>query len=350
MTINQADIATWESSYRLKFINSISGYKAVHLIGTKSKAGNSNLAIFNSVVHIGSNPPQLGFIMRPLTVKRDTYTNILETGFFTINHVHKSFLKKAHFTSAKLESDTSEFDLCNLKEEFSPNFAAPFVKESSIKMGLKLVEDITIKSNGTHLIIGEIEVIHIDEDYIEGDGQLDLQKAQDVCVTGLNQYSSVSKFVHYPYARLEEAPNFYKKERPDNVAFDEKTQSYNASLLPYGTGVGAPSIASTNGLATWKSNSIGSFNHMFSDKIERIKKEYQALVDEYSTNEKLFSAAMGFEPVIGTVYHLYARENSQEEFLSLIPPNTWSKKHLGSFKLTADKIWKKVNLNAAENE
>jgi hypothetical protein len=217
-------------------------------------------------------------------------------------------------------------------------------------LGLKLVEDITIKSNGTHLLIGEIEVIHIDEEYIEDDGQLDLQKAHDVCVTGLNQYSSVSKFADYPYARLEEAPNYYKKERPDNVAFDEKTQSYNASLLPYGTGVGAPSIASTNGLATWKSNSISGFNHMFSDKIERIKKEYQALVDEYNTNEKLFSAAMGFEPIIGTVYHLYARENSQEHFLSLIPPNTWNKKHLGSFKLTADKIWKKVDLNTAQND
>ena len=350
MIINQADIAAWESSYRVKLINSISGYKSVHLIGTKSRSGNSNLAIFNSVVHIGSNPPQLGFIMRPLTVKRDTYTNILETGFFTINHVHKSFLKQAHYTAAKLESDTSEFDLCNLKEEYSPSFSAPFVKESSIKLGLKLVDDITIKSNGTHLIIGEVELIHIDDDYIEADGQLDLQKANDVCVTGLNQYSSVSKFVNYPYARLEEAPNFYKKVRPDNVAFDEKSQSYNASLLPYGTSIGAPSIANNSGLATWKSNSISGFNHMFKDKIERIKNEYQALVDEYNTNETLYKAAMGFEPVIGTVYHLYARENTEEQFLSLIPPNTWNKKHLGSFKLTADKIWKKLDANEKEND
>jgi hypothetical protein len=190
----------------------------------------------------------------------------------------------------------------------------------------------------------------MNEDVVEPDGQLDLQKANDVCVTGLNQYSSVQKFVNYPHARVDEAPNFYKKERPDNVAFDAESQSYNASILPYGTSVGAPSIANNTGLATWKSSNISSFNHIFSDKIESIKKEYQTLVDEYNTNQMLYNAAMGFEPIIGTVYHLYAKENMDEQFLSLIPPGTWKKKHLGSFKLTADKIWKKADVNGKENE
>ena len=156
MIVKKAQINSWESKYRLKFINSLSGYKGVHLIGTKSKDGISNLGIFNSIVHISSDPARIGFIMRPLTVKRDTYNNIVDTDYYTINHVHKSFLEKAHFTSTKFTSDQSEFDFCNLTEESLEKFHAPFVAESTIKMGLKLIENIEIKESKCRLIIGEV--------------------------------------------------------------------------------------------------------------------------------------------------------------------------------------------------
>lgn len=341
MIISLADIAAWESAYRLSFINSISGYKGVHLIGTLSANQRTNLALFNSVVHIGANPPQLGFIMRPLTVERHTYQNILETGVFTINHVHKSFLEQAHYTSAKLPTDVSEFDACHLGEEFINEFTAPFVKESRIKMGLRLIEDIEIKSNGTHLLVGEIELIQIEDDVVGSDGTLDLEKSQNVCVTGLNQYSSVKKHKHYPYARAEEIPNFKAKERPDNVVFDKASQSYNSSLLPYGTNIGAPSIT-TNHVSAWKNSSINTFNHAFHNKIDTIKETYQNLINEYQTNEMLYNLELTFEPIIGETYHLYAKENEEDLFLSLIDPLSWNKKHIGSFKLNSEKIWQKV--------
>lgn len=349
MLIDQTDFSSWNRTYRLKFINSISGYKAVHLVGTQSKTEKTNLAIFNSVVHITSNPPQLGFIMRPLTVKRDTYTNILETGFFTFNHVHKSFLKQAHYTSANFKKEQSEFDACNLGEDYISNFPAPFVKESTVKVGLKLIEDVPIASNGSRLIIGEIQMIHIEDDYVEPDGQLDFEKAHDVVVTGLNQYSSVRKFVNHPYARVEELPDFYAKQRPDNVVFDDTSQTYNANVLPYGTNIGAPSINPV-GVSTWKNSSIASFNHLFNEKIDTIKKEYQNLIDEYQINDLLYRSSMGFEPIVGKVYHLYAKENRDEHFLSLIPPGSWKKEYLGSFKLDGNKVWQKLTLNETENE
>ena len=93
MIVKKDQISSWESKYRLKFINSLSGYKGLHLIGTKSKDGSSNLAIFNSIIHISSAPARIGFIVRPLKVPRDTYNNIVDTDYYTINHVHKSFLE-----------------------------------------------------------------------------------------------------------------------------------------------------------------------------------------------------------------------------------------------------------------
>ena len=259
MIVKKEEIYAWSHEYRLKFINSLSGYKGVHLIGSIGKNGITNLAIFNSIVHISSEPARIGFIMRPLSDSRDTYNNIADTGYFTINHVHKSFVEQAHFTSLKLENTESEFDLCNLKEQFTSNFHAPFVAESNVKFGLKLIEDIEIKESGCRLIIGEVLLVDTKEEFLDKDGQLDLEKSYNVCVTGLNQYSSVNKMINIPYARRENLPDFCQKKRPDNVVFDKKSQTYNAHLLPYGSNLGSPSIKA-NHLSAWKTRGINSFH------------------------------------------------------------------------------------------
>ena len=342
MKTDLTEIMNWDERFRLKFINSISGYKGVHLIGTKNKSDQTNLAIFNSIVHIGSSPPLIGFILRPLTVDRNTYTNIIETGYYTINHVHRPFFKQAHYTSAKFPEAISEFDECNLTPEYSDSFFAPFVGESKIKLALKFKEDIEIEANGTRLIIGEIQKVIIEDDYVEEDGQIDLEKAKDICVTGLNQYSTVVKFKNLPYARLAEVPKFNKKQRPDNIVFDEDTQSYNANLLPYGTNVGAPSIEAS-GVSTWVNTSVIGFNHSFKNKIDLIKEEYQTLINEYEINNLLYKTTMNFEPIVGEEYHLYFSEKRGENFLSLIPPTSWKMEHIGSYILNNDKTWKKIN-------
>ena len=50
---------------RLNIVNSITGIKPGNLIGTISNDNFPNLAIFSSIVHLGSNPALLGFILRP---------------------------------------------------------------------------------------------------------------------------------------------------------------------------------------------------------------------------------------------------------------------------------------------
>lgn len=115
-----------DKRFRANLINSISGYKPANLIGTISNSGASNLAIFNSVVHLGANPPLLGFIMRPVEdVERHTYANIVRTGVYTINHVHENFIKNAHWTSAKFELDKSEFEKMRLDRRIHRKLRRP---------------------------------------------------------------------------------------------------------------------------------------------------------------------------------------------------------------------------------
>ena len=191
---------------RLNLINSVTGFKPANLIGTISKQNQENLAIFSSLVHLGSKPPLLGLITRPNSVPRHTYTNIIESKFYTINHVSDNIIERAHMTSAKFNRDESEFEKCDLEKEYIDDFHAPYVKESECKIGMKFVEEVNIKSNDTILIVGEIINIMIKQDSIEEDGSLDFEKLNSVCISGLDTYYKAKKMVKYPYARKKNIP------------------------------------------------------------------------------------------------------------------------------------------------
>lgn len=209
MQYTKKQIEEMDRITRLKIVNAVSGIKPANLIGTISNDKKTNLAIFGSVIHLGSSPALLGFIMRPTgDVPRHTYENIIQNGHYTINHIHRSFAKKAHYTSAKLDRESSEFEVCKLTEEYIPNFKAPFVKESTFKIGMQFKQEINIPLNGTTLIIGEIEHLILPHEIIKEDQDIDLSITNTVGISGLNTYYGLEKIAHFPYVRTNELPDF----------------------------------------------------------------------------------------------------------------------------------------------
>ncbi|WP_108870287.1 flavin reductase family protein [Aquimarina aquimarini] len=201
MHFTRAHIDSLEHLYKINFVNSLSGYKSANLIATKSKEAISNVAVFSSVVHYGSNPPILGFVLRPTTVKRNTYDNIKQTLFYTINHITSSITEDAHHTSAKYASEISEFDKTELSEEYKNGFYAPFVKQSSVQIAMKFLEEYHIKSNGTILVLGEILDVYIDDHLVKEDGFVNLTDAKTMAINGLDTYVLPTEKKRLPYQR-----------------------------------------------------------------------------------------------------------------------------------------------------
>jgi flavin reductase (DIM6/NTAB) family NADH-FMN oxidoreductase RutF len=200
-TLSNAQIMDMEQRKRAQLINSISGFRSVALIGTIHTEGQTNLAIFNSIVHIGSNPPLLGFIMRPDSVERHTLSNIMETGCYTINHINSSMYEKAHQTSARYPKNVSEFDAAQLTPQFKDGFMAPFVKESHIQIGMEFKERIEISINQTSMIIGEIKFVHYPANCLLEDGFLDIEKAGSITSTGQDSYHTTQLLQRLQYAK-----------------------------------------------------------------------------------------------------------------------------------------------------
>jgi len=199
--ITSSTLQSWERFYRANFINSLTGFKSASLIGTINKTGQTNLGIFSSLVHIGSDPALVGYINRPIKAAPHTLANIQATGVYTINHIHPSILEQAHQTSAKYPEEVSEFDEVGLTPEFLDNTAAPFVKESKIKYALTLEEIIPIKLNHTFLVIGKIQQVKLEQNILLPDGFLELDKAGSICSNGIDGYYASQLIDRFEYAK-----------------------------------------------------------------------------------------------------------------------------------------------------
>jgi flavin reductase (DIM6/NTAB) family NADH-FMN oxidoreductase RutF len=186
---------------RLNLINSCMGYKSANLIGTVSKDGNANLAVFSSVTHLGSDPALLGFILRPTTVPRHTYTNIKEMDFFTVNAITAEIIAQAHQTSASYPAEVNEFEVTGIESLFRPEIEVPFVKDSPIQLLCKYANEYTISENDTIHVIASIEAIFVNEPLLGNDYWIQLDKGKVVAINGLDGYAKTELLERFPYAR-----------------------------------------------------------------------------------------------------------------------------------------------------
>jgi flavin reductase (DIM6/NTAB) family NADH-FMN oxidoreductase RutF len=195
------DLQAMDRYQRANFVNCLGGFKPATLIVTQNQSGLSNVALFTNIVHLGADPALIGFINRPKEATPHTLANIESTGFFTMNHVGIDQFEAAHQTSAKYPEGVSEFDHVALTEQVRPEFSVPFVAGSPVQLGLKLVDIMPIKHNGTYLVIGELACAFLDESHVAADGFIDLAEAGSLAVSGLQGYYQPKFLLNLGYAR-----------------------------------------------------------------------------------------------------------------------------------------------------
>lgn len=196
-TFDTSSIDAMAKIPRLNLINSVTGYKSANLIGTCSNEG-----IFSSITHLGSNPALLGFMIRPIaTTPRDTYTNIKDNQYFTVNHITSAMIADAHHTSSAYEPGISEFDKTNLESEFLDGQKVPFVKNSPVRLLCKYVNEYPIAENGCIHLIASIEKIYVEEELIQKENWVRLDLAEVVTINGLDGYCVPNLIDRFEYAR-----------------------------------------------------------------------------------------------------------------------------------------------------
>jgi len=124
-------------------------------------------------------------------------------------------------------------------------------------------------------------------------------------------------------------------KKPDNVVFDIQSQEYDSYKKNYPTDLGSPAFDSS----VLKKDNF-AFKHLKA-KFDELNTEYTSLLTTLKWNEVIYNSDHNFTPIAGKVYHLY--NNKTVTFLSMIEPNEWKMKYIGSFRLSANDIWEKIN-------
>ncbi|NDF16873.1 MAG: DUF2452 domain-containing protein [Verrucomicrobia bacterium] len=121
---------------------------------------------------------------------------------------------------------------------------------------------------------------------------------------------------------------------PDSFVTDRRLRSYP-------TEIGSQNF-SPEDTSLFKLEKAKALKSHFTQKLTEIQKEYQNLISQISINERLYSAKINFQPVVGHIYFLYLSKNG--EFISIISPEEWNNKFelIGKFQLLSDGRWEEV--------
>jgi flavin reductase (DIM6/NTAB) family NADH-FMN oxidoreductase RutF len=165
-------------------------------ISAMSKKGEVNLSPYSFFNAMGGRPNLVAFSSGGI---KDAVVFAQETGEFVCNFVTEELLQKMNATSAPLARGDNEFSYAGLTMAKCNVVKAPRVAESPTALECKVLQivspnDLSGKPSGSHIVIGQVVGVHIDEQYIEN-GILDTAKMRPLARCGYDDYAVVDKMI-----------------------------------------------------------------------------------------------------------------------------------------------------------
>ena len=146
--------------------------RPIAFVSSISASGVANLAPYSFFNAVSYDPPTIVFSSSRHTERKakDTLANIEETGEFVVNVVVDAIAEAMNSTAAEFPADVDEFEIAGLTAIPSDIVRAPRVSESPVNMECRLNQVVNLGREGHQhgLVIGEIVLMHIRDDIIEG--------------------------------------------------------------------------------------------------------------------------------------------------------------------------------------
>ncbi len=161
---------------------------------TVDAEGKINLSPFSFFNVFSAKPPILVF--SPARRGRDnttkhTYENVLEVPEVVINIVNYAMVHQVSLSSTEYAKGVNEFTKAGFTELASEHITPPRVAEAPVQMECKVNEVITLGKEGGagNLIICEVVKLHLKEEILDENGDIDPYKIDTVSRLGGSWYS-----------------------------------------------------------------------------------------------------------------------------------------------------------------
>jgi flavin reductase (DIM6/NTAB) family NADH-FMN oxidoreductase RutF len=141
-------------------------------IGSVSGAGVRNLAPFSFFNAVAASPPTVLFsTIRTGGARKDTLSNVEETGVFTVNVVTEEVVEAMNVTSGRYDPSVDEFELAGLTAVAGTVVDAPMVGEAKANLECRLSQVVPIGTDGpmaASIVIGEVVGVHVERSVLDG--------------------------------------------------------------------------------------------------------------------------------------------------------------------------------------
>jgi flavin reductase (DIM6/NTAB) family NADH-FMN oxidoreductase RutF len=212
--------------------------RPIAFVSTLDEDGRPNLAPYSFFNAFSSNPPILVFSSNRRVqdnTTKDTLHNVQKNGEVVINVVNYEIVRQMTIASVNYAPGVSEFEKSGLTPIASETVKPFRVKESPVQFECKVKEVITLGDHGGagHLVICEVQRIHVRESVIDDKNRIDP-----------NKLDLVGRLGRAYYVRASGDALFTLFQEPEQVAlgFDKLPESIRHS--PYLSGNELASIAS----------------------------------------------------------------------------------------------------------
>lgn len=194
-TIDPKDLATPQVH---RYLLGAVGPRPICFASTVDENGVNNLSPFSFFNVFSANPPILIFSParngRTNTTK-DTYNNVKKVPEVVINIVNYSMVEQMSLSSSPYASDVDEFVKAGFTPVDSETIAPKRVLEAPVQLECKVVEvrELGDQGGAGNLVICEVTRMHIKEEILDAEGNIDQLKIDLVSRMGGNWYCRSDK-------------------------------------------------------------------------------------------------------------------------------------------------------------
>lgn len=154
--------------------------------------GRVNLAPFSFFNAFGANPPVVVFspTLRRDGTKKDTLLNVEATGEFVLNAAVESLAEQVNLSSKELPYGEDEVALTGLTLRPSLKVKAPRLVDSPVNLECHVRQIVPVGDGpiAANLVVGEVVVIHIDDEVLDESGGVDPRKLRTIARLGGSFY------------------------------------------------------------------------------------------------------------------------------------------------------------------
>lgn len=194
----QFDPNLLEQSAIYKLLTGVIIPRPIGWISTLSEDGINNLAPFSYFNMVSSDPPCVMFsTRRDNNTNKDTLNNVLATNQFVVNMVTKDIVEQMNQTAATVPSDIDEFKLANLTTIPSSVVKPMRVRESLVHLECEKIHHYFITDKDGNetacVIIGQIKILHIDDEILDKNFKINLDKYVPVARLAGSNYGTIGE-------------------------------------------------------------------------------------------------------------------------------------------------------------